>query len=132
MPASLEIVADALDGLVEFALKWRALRAKVFRTPAGLRARCRRSVAHEEPVDAAEKTLDAFDPGFLPVQVAIGRRSEQAIEARGIGTVARTISSGETTLPRLFDILAPSLITMPWVKRRVGGLVVFDQSRCRA
>ncbi len=38
------------------------------------------------------------------------------------------MSSGDTTFPRLFDILAPSLITMPWVNRRSAGSLVLDQS----
>ena len=42
-----------------------------------------------------------------------------------------TISSGDTTLPRLFDIFAPSLITIPWVNRRSTGssLVIMPMSR---
>ena len=31
------------------------------------------------------------------------------------------MSSGETVLPMLFDILAPPLMIMPWVKSRSTG-----------
>ena len=39
------------------------------------------------------------------------------------------MSSGETTLPFDFDILAPSLITMPCVNSRSHRLVVRDQAQ---
>ena len=38
------------------------------------------------------------------------------------------MSSGETTLPRLFDILAPPLITMPWVNSRSTGSELLHHS----
>ena len=41
------------------------------------------------------------------------------------------MSSGETTLPRLFDILAPPLITMPWVNRRSAGSEFFTSPMSR-
>ena len=75
--------------------------------------------------------MNAFDAGILPVEIAVGRRGEQAVEARGVGAVARDHLVGLTTLPRLFDILAPSLITMPCVNRRSTGssLVIRPRSR---
>ena len=41
------------------------------------------------------------------------------------------MSSGDTTLPRLFDILAPPLITMPWVNSRSAGSEFFTRPMSR-
>ena len=41
------------------------------------------------------------------------------------------MSSGETTLPFDFDIFAPSLMTMPCVKRRRAGSSFFTMPRSR-
>src|ERR1700691_5613994 len=82
MPASLEVVADTLYGLVKLALK----------TPrrAGHRRRQRSvPILLEESVHPSQETLNAFNAGILPIEIAVGRSGEQAVEARSVGAVAR-------------------------------------------
>src|ERR1700688_2059373 len=89
VPAALEVVADALDGLVKFALDraclWRE-RSCEQRLCGGVCGAW--GISHHKAVDAAEEPLDAFDAGILPVEIAVGRSGEEAIETRGIGAVA--------------------------------------------
>jgi hypothetical protein len=61
----------------------------------------------------------AFLCGCLLAQVARGEAVDAAEE-----TV-------DTTLPLDFDILAPSAITMPWVKRRRAGSLFWIKPRSR-
>ncbi len=58
-----------------------------------------------EPVDAGEEAGDAGDAFLLPVEVAVGRGD--------------------------LDILAPSLMTMPWVKRRSAGSLLAMRPKSR-
>ena len=90
VPTALEIVADALDGLVELALNWRADRRERHRRQRLYRLRSRRCRAFlvTQTVDLAQKSLNACDARILPVEIAVGRRGEQAVKARGIGAVA--------------------------------------------
>src|SRR6185437_3293382 len=45
-------------------------------------------MAHDKSVYASQEALDAFDAGILPVEIAIRWGRKQAIEARGIGSIA--------------------------------------------
>ena len=53
------------------------------------RGSSRLCIAHNEAIHAPQKSLNAFDARILPVEIAIGRRGEQAVQARRIGAVAR-------------------------------------------
>ena len=90
MPAPLKIVADAFDGLVHLALdgarRGRQRRCLWHRR----RWRSRSSgVAHHKSVHAPQKSLNAFHARILPVEIAVGRRGEQTVEARRVGSIAR-------------------------------------------
>src|SRR5246127_5458353 len=85
MPAALELVGDALDGLMELALNLARFRRQLLcygLPPFRSVGPC---IAHHVAVDAAEEALDALDASVLPVEVAIGRRGEEAVEAGGLG-----------------------------------------------
>ncbi len=41
-------------------------------------------------------------------------------------------SSGSTTLPLDFDIFAPSLMTIPWLRSAVNGSSTFTMPRSRS
>ena len=75
-----------------------------------------------EAMHAGEETGDAGDAFFLPLEIAVRavRRRARTCAWRRHRTF-RSSLSGATTLPLFFDIFAPSLMTMPWVKRRVTG-----------
>src|SRR5208282_6561293 len=90
VPAALKVVADALDGLVEFALDLTRLRREgCCGWRLGLRPRSRRGISCHETIDSAQESLDAFDAGVLPVEVAIGRSGEEAVEACGVRAITR-------------------------------------------
>ena len=105
VPASAEVFSNAADGLVELALHFagsgwqrsrligrkrpvdRALRRR-FTPDNTLAALCaRRHIARDVAIDARQKAADAFDAGVLPVEIAIGRRGEERVHARGIGAI---------------------------------------------
>src|SRR4051812_17402964 len=89
MPAALEIITDALDGLVEFAVDRARFRRQLrWNRLARIRMIGMR-IPHEEAIHASEKSLDAFNTAVLPIEIAIGRRGEQTVQARGVGAVAR-------------------------------------------
>ena len=46
-------------------------------------------IAHHEPIHAPQESLNAFHARILPVEIAVGRRGEQAVQARRVGAVAR-------------------------------------------
>ena len=75
--------------------------------------------------------MGAFNPGIRPLQRLLGRRGEHAEQAHGIGTISIDQSLWINALPRDFDILAPSLSTIPCVSNRVKGssLVTSPASR---
>src|SRR5438552_8711162 len=88
MPASLEVVADAFDGLVQLALdgtccgrQLRGYRSAPIRM-TGLR------VAHDTTIDPPEESLDALDAGVLPIEVAFRGSREQHVETCADGAVA--------------------------------------------
>ena len=64
-----------------------AIRRGVERRRAS-RGRQAGSDAVDEPPDAAEEAAHPLDPLIAPVEVALGRRREQAEEARRVGAVA--------------------------------------------
>src|ERR1700683_1315974 len=92
VPAALKIVANALDGLVKFALdlacRWRKGRCRRQRRRTRSRGGAR-GISYYEAVHAAQESLDALDAGVLPVHVAVGRDGEQDVQARGIGAAPR-------------------------------------------
>ncbi len=61
------------------------------------------SISRNEAVDARQSTPNTFDSFILPVEFAIGRGRDVYILV--LSAPKRAImSSGETMLPRLFDI----------------------------
>ena len=64
-------------------------RRKICDSVAWLEGPWRNRFLHEECVNATNETANAFDPGILPVQIAIGRSSKQGVHAHCVGTVAR-------------------------------------------
>ena len=100
VPAALQVVGHTLDGLVKLALD--LARAAGERDVAVRRfLQTAAEFLTNEAVDPAQESVDAFDAGILPVQVAVRRRGEQAVQARGIGAVARDHFVGLT--PRCPD-----------------------------
>ena len=60
-----------------------------------------------------------------------GGRRRGCSSARCPRRSARRSRSGETTLPLDLDIFAPSRVTIPWVNRRVEGLLDVEQLQVR-
>src|SRR5581483_657879 len=90
VPSSLEIIAHTLNGLVKLALDLPRLG----RQPHPLRRRrrsrlCCGRIPHHKPIHTPEEALNTFDPRILPIEIAIRRRGEQAVEARGISAETR-------------------------------------------
>src|SRR5581483_4667436 len=89
VPAALKIVRHPLDRLVKFALNGTSLGREIGRDWV---SPCRvfgMSVTREETEHASQKSLNAFDTGLLPIEIAVGRCSEQTVHARGVGAEAR-------------------------------------------
>src|SRR5947208_7436806 len=88
MPATLEVFRNLSDGLVQLAQHLLRLRREIvtgiFRRVASMDDRG----VHNEPVHSPEKALNAFNSGVLPVEIAVGRCSKQAVETRGISAKA--------------------------------------------
>ena len=83
-----------LKSCVILAMVWCSLRSRRLRprrltaaVPCTLRGACGAYLV-VEAIDAAEEAADAGDAFFLPLEVAVGRRGEERVHARGVGAVA--------------------------------------------
>jgi hypothetical protein len=112
VPAGFEILGDLAEGLVELAQDLAVGSAG---------ARFGGRIARGEAVDAAQEAIDALGAFHAPIDFLLRRRGEEHEHAGGIGAELLGQQSAPTTLPLDFDILAPSAITMPCVKRRRAG-----------
>src|SRR5437899_9731529 len=82
----------------------------------------RTCISDEEAIDASEKSLDAFNAGILPVEIAIRGRSEEAVQACCVGSVARDHLVGRNDiaqvlrhLPAFFDHHALGEEALDWL-----------------
>jgi hypothetical protein len=107
VPAPLEVVADTLYGLVQLALDGARRRRQLGGNRLAPVGMFRLRIAYEEAVHAPQKSLNAFDAGVLPVEVTVGRGGEQAVEAGGIGAVARDHLIGRHNVAQVLRHFCP-------------------------
>ena len=86
-------------------------------------------IAHNEPVHASQESLNAFNPRILPVEIAIGRRGEQAVQARGVGAVARDHLVGRDHVAQALRHLRAVFDHHALREQALDGLVVGDQAQ---
>ena len=128
MPAALEIVGDALYGLVKLALETAR------RVGEGLRLRFARGgllrfrVLLDEAVDAAQKSLNAFDAGILPVEVAVGWGGEEAVKAGGVGAVAGDHFIGTDDVAEALRHFCAVFDHHALGEETLGGFIVGDEA----
>src|SRR5215471_18812454 len=87
MPASLEIVEDALDGLVQLALDGTRLGRE---GGAGYRFALSTDVGitHNKAVGSAEEAMYTLDAILLPIELAVRRGGKERIDPGGVGAEA--------------------------------------------
>ena len=64
-----------------------------------------RAIVHDHPPRAIQEPAHPLDPLHTPGLRRLQRSHEHLVQSERIAPNSRTISSGFTTLPRLFDIL---------------------------
>ena len=87
VPAAAEVLRDLTDRLVQFAQQGSCSR-RCFRS-CGDRTAGQLRMPHNKAIDPRQEAAYARDAIFLPIQIAIRRRSKQCIHARCIGAIAR-------------------------------------------
>src|SRR5215469_461861 len=86
------------------------------------------AISHEKPVYAAQESLNAFNAGVLPVEIAVGRSGEQAIQACGIGTVTRDHLVGRDYVAQILRHLAAFFDYHALGKEALDRFVVGDHA----
>src|SRR5580765_928320 len=81
-------------------------------------------VAHEETIHTPEESLDAFDAGILPIEIAVRWRGKQAIQACRICSVARDHLVGRADVSQVLRHLAAIFDYHALREQPLGGLVV--------
>src|SRR5271163_746012 len=88
MPATLKLFRHALDGLVELPLNVTSWRIQLSGQGSAPGRILRLLILLDEAIHAPQKSLDPLDPRFLPIQIAVWRRGEQAVQPGSIRPVA--------------------------------------------
>src|SRR4051794_6509482 len=87
MPSSLEIIGNAFDGLMKFPLYLSCLTRQLSRGWFVPIRMSRLRIAVYKAKHTSQKSLDALNPCVLPIQIAVRRRSKQAVHARRIRAI---------------------------------------------
>src|SRR3984957_16314850 len=129
MPAPLEVIGYALDRLVEFALQSPRRSADLCghgSTPINVTWP---GMLLEEAPYATQKSLNTFDARVLPVEIAVGRCGEEAVEAGSVGAVGGDHFIGAHNIAEALRHFCAVLDHHALREQALDGFVVGDEAK---